>query len=331
MLDVYASMGMNLDALYMEIMSGERFMMSLEEEAGEGIYTIEGNVISLDIDGDVLTGTIDGYLLTFDIDDGIMGYRWDPLFVPPVIGGSGADDAPWSNPNLQVFDPGDHIITGKTYFRFIPPQSGTWEFYTTSDYGNDPMLAIYDNFGNLIAVNDDAGDSLDSFISLFVTESIVVEVDFYSGTVTTLTISPEGGEGPTIIITYGGTPFSTLLGKTIDEVIGALGAPESMGQDGEDVVVQLFYQGSCLWIEDGRFVYLENYEPGVFEVGGGSLDKNSSALIGLLGNPSVDGWGEGAYGAENAYYMGYELPGYYLYLEFNSPDEPPYMMLMGQP
>ena len=132
------------------------------------------------------------------------------------------------------------------------------------------------------------------------------------------------------IVTYGGRPITPLLGRTPDDVTNALGAPVSSNQDGTGAIANIYYDDILLWFDGGLFTFLENYDPSALEVAGVTLNKDRATLIGLLGQPDTEGWGEGAYGGDNIFFMNYYLDNYRLYLEFEfGPDFPPYMALIS--
>ena len=132
------------------------------------------------------------------------------------------------------------------------------------------------------------------------------------------------------IVTCGGKPITPLLGRTPDDVINVLGAPVSSSHDDSGAIINIYYDDVLIWFDNGLFTFLENYNPGALEIDGISLDKDRTALIGLLGEPDYEDWGEGAYGAEDAYIMIYYQQNYRLSLEFwDGIDAPPMMVLIS--
>jgi len=132
-----------------------------------------------------------------------------------------------------------------------------------------------------------------------------------------------------VIITYGGKPITPLMGKSLNEAVSILGAPEASSEDDRGVVQSISYGGIVFWISGGCLDSLESYDPGALEANGASLDKNRAGLVGLLGTPAHEGWSEGAYGAENVFYMSYDLTDCWAYFEFlDGPDSTPYMVLI---
>jgi hypothetical protein len=84
-------------------------------------------------------------------------------------------------------------VNGTTTFIFTPNRSATWEFLTHTNVG-DPYLELYDSNGVMLAFNDDGGEGLNSFISMYLLagETYVINARFWStGTGSyTLTVTP---------------------------------------------------------------------------------------------------------------------------------------------
>ena len=55
----------DLDSMYIDFISSDKFVMVMDEDdSNEGIYTVDGNNITLSVDGDEISGTIDGNKIT---------------------------------------------------------------------------------------------------------------------------------------------------------------------------------------------------------------------------------------------------------------------------
>ena len=67
--------------------------------------------------------------------------------------------------NLIPYGGGEVRVNNITEYSFLPSQSGIWEFRTYDNGSSDPVLTLYDSYGNEIAHNDDT-DGLNSFISI---------------------------------------------------------------------------------------------------------------------------------------------------------------------
>jgi len=206
MLELYEALGLSIDSIYMEVRSGGIIVMVVEGESMEGTYTVSGNKITLlaTETGESRDGIIEDGKITFDMDEGaLMGFEWDPTFVPPPIN----DYEPWLDPYLEVLSEGGNQISEAGFYRFIPSQPGIWEFRTTNSGDSDPMLRIYDNYGDELAFNDDGDDGYDAFIAIFVSDMVVVEVAFWDGnTSTTLEIFPEGASSAHGMVVEGFIP-----------------------------------------------------------------------------------------------------------------------------
>jgi len=142
--------------------------------------------------------------------------------------------------------------------------------------------------------------------------------------------NPPGNPPSQYIVTYGGRPITPLLGMSPEYVVSILGIPISENYDDRGEVINLYFDDILLWFDGGRFTFLENYDPGVLEIDGVTLNKTRNTLVGLLGEPDSENWGEGAYGGDNVFIMNYYIDNYRLYLEFEyGPDAPPYMALIS--
>jgi len=64
-----------------------------------------------------------------------------------------------SSKNSIPGDGGEVRVSGATEFSFIPDNTGLWVIYTSESEGFDPYLELYDARGNLIAEDDDTGET----------------------------------------------------------------------------------------------------------------------------------------------------------------------------
>ncbi|MCL2002470.1 MAG: zinc-ribbon domain-containing protein [Oscillospiraceae bacterium] len=82
-------------------------------------------------------------------------------------------------------DGGDVLVSDTTDFEFSPGHSGTWDIFTYDNGGSDPMLEIFDSYGRMIAQDDDGGDGMNAYLSVYLdeTETYLIRAKFYgSGT-----------------------------------------------------------------------------------------------------------------------------------------------------
>jgi len=78
---------------------------------------------------------------------------------------------------------GTVTVDGATAFVFVPNKSGFWEFRTSNNGDSDPLLSIYNDYGDLLAFDDDGEDGYNSYISIELKEGVeyMVFAGFYSG------------------------------------------------------------------------------------------------------------------------------------------------------
>ena len=296
MLEQLTDMGADFSNVYLEILSGNRFRLVNFDESTEGSFTISGNTITLTADGEEeeLEATFEGNQIILDSEGSILVLEWNPAFVPPPFGG----DTPWLDPDLPLLSEGNNSVSGKTYFRFIAPSEGTWEFRTMDSATSDPTLRVYDSSGKEIAFNDDFGSSVDAFLTIDLTmaESIIVEVDFYPGsTTTTLFVSAGGGGfGPVVegyIPTEGGV-VAIRETQTLEFVMDKTGfwTFYTMNSGSDDPYLVLYDQDGDEYTDDDDgmgdyennallIVYFDKGEPGSIEAGFKTGDSGYFELV----------------------------------------------------
>jgi len=305
--------------IYIEFRNdGTAFFFFIDE--GEDVtYKVSGNQVILIFDVDdednELVGIIEGDTITFEQDGLVMVYKLNPEFetdgTPAVTHNYISEEEArgllqaWIDTHpFQLgsnLEPGrdDHIVDGVEYYRF---------YLGIVRFGIAEVL-VHKDTGELFHFSSLGNSTFEPLDDWYIRDHV--------------TSAPK-------IVTYGGKPVTPLLGKTPDDVINVFGAPESSSHDDRNVIINIAYEDILLWFDNGLFTFLENYNPGALEVDGISLDKNRSTLIGLLGEPDYEDWGEGAYGAEDVYIMNYLLQNYRIYFEFwDGTEEPPYMVLIN--
>ena len=87
---------------------------------------------------------------------------------------SPAQQLPSSGGTVQVDD--------DTIYTFVPNQSGTWTFQTTSSGSNDPVITIYDDDFYFVGFDDDSGEDYDAMVSVYLEagKTYVIEIWFYN-------------------------------------------------------------------------------------------------------------------------------------------------------
>ena len=91
---------------------------------------------------------------------------------------------------------GSARIDGDTICLFTPNQSGVWTISTSNSGSADPAVALYDVYRNFIAGDDDSGGGYDAYFTVTLNEGVnyVIDVMFYSGSTTTLSVEPGGND-----------------------------------------------------------------------------------------------------------------------------------------
>ena len=76
---------------------------------------------------------------------------------------------------------GDTAVSGHTMFTFTPESSGEWTIRTLDNVDCDPMLWLYDESGNLIAMDDDSGGDLNALITAHLEqgEQYIIRAGFF--------------------------------------------------------------------------------------------------------------------------------------------------------
>jgi len=127
---------------------------------------------------------------------------------------------------------------------------------------------------------------------------------------------------PPEAVLYDGKPIVKYLGGTADEITVMMGVP--LGDSGDNPPSRIDYDGIHFWYDDGIFVRAEVYNLDLLEVDGVPLDKNRAGLIGLLGEPAHEWWGDDdEWGPEDVYSMAYQLTDCSIIFDFFNIDEAP--------
>jgi len=311
--------------IYIEFRDDGSALFFFVDEGDDVTYKISGNQVTLmfDVDGsnNELAGIIESDTIAFELDGFVMVFQLNPEFDPNDTPDDTSADTPTDNyiteeearDILQTWidthpfqlgsnlEPGreDHVVKGVEYYLF---------YLGIERFGVAGVL-VHKETGSLFHLSSPGNNK---FEPLDVWYSRDHEI-----------------QAP-MIVTYGRNPVTTLLGKPPEEAISVFGTPVSSSLDDSGGIINLYYDHILIWFDHGLFTFLENYNPGALEVDGVTLDKDRAALIGLLGEPDHEDWGEGAYGAENAYVMDYNMQNYRLYFEFwDSTDAPPVMVLIN--
>jgi len=304
--------------IYIEFRNDGTAFYFFMDEGDDITYKVSGNQITLtfDVDGNnKLEGTIEGDTITFEQEGTVMVYQLNPDFdpgsTPPVTDNFISEEE--ARGILQAWIDAHPFQLGSD----LEPSSADMTVRGVEYYFY--RLGV-ERFGVVeVLVQKETGELF--HLSSLGNRSFEPLDDWYNR---------DHGTQASKIVTYGGKPLTPLMKKTPDDVINALGAPVSSSLDDSGGTINIYYDDVLLWFDDGLFTYVENYNPGALEVDGISLDKDRAALIGLLGEPEQEGWGEGAYGAEDAYFMDYYIQDYRLYFEFwESTEEPPVMVLIS--
>lgn len=76
------------------------------------------------------------------------------------------------------------LVTQATEFSFSPTATGYWTFETSNNFdGSDPYLSIFNEYGHLLASDDDSAGYLNSHITMHMVEGAeyIVEAGFWAG------------------------------------------------------------------------------------------------------------------------------------------------------
>jgi len=68
-------------------------------------------------------------------------------------------------------------VTGETNFEFTPNNTGWWDVYTTANVDCDPLLYVFDDADSVLAMNDDGGEELNSFITIKLSEGVAYRIN----------------------------------------------------------------------------------------------------------------------------------------------------------
>ena len=126
---------------------------------------------------DTVYTNVDKIFKFYETDDSYVGHTIELIMQfggnLNTVPGSSSDflgipaDIPLSElelPELPSYG-GSVLVKEYTIFSFTPSSSGIWEFETSKNGKSDPVLAIYDMQGILIAEDDDGGDSFNALIT----------------------------------------------------------------------------------------------------------------------------------------------------------------------
>ena len=163
-LDLYRSLGMDLNNFYIQLLAGGVFKMGVfpddEDDISEGTYVIDGTTITLQSDGEYLSGTFEDNRISLNEDGIEMVFERNDSFRGPTFDGTDTDDQELIIPGAG----GSFNVRGNTMFSFIPNQTGVWEIRTLDSGSGDPYLELYDQFGFDIWEDDDGGGDNDARI-----------------------------------------------------------------------------------------------------------------------------------------------------------------------
>jgi len=293
MLDLYETLGLSADSIYMEIRSGGILVMVVDGESMEGAYTVVGNKITLFefATGESQEGTVEDGKIIFEMDEGaVMGFQWDPDFVPPLRD----DYEPWLDPSLEALSEGPNRITEAGYYRFEPSQPGVWQFETTDSGDGDPKLWIYDSSGDPYAFDDDSGQGYNALVCVSISDFVVVEVSFWdSNTTTTLVITSESSISHDAVEGYippGGGVVVIRETQTLEFTMDRAGfwVFYTMNNGSSDPYLTLYDHDGEKYSEDDDsmgdynallIVYFDEGEPGSIEAGFNLGDEGYYELV----------------------------------------------------
>jgi len=253
MLELYESLDIDLASFYIEVTSESTLIIASLGDVTECSFTIAGNKITVTGDGEVLDGTFEGDRITLDMGGLIMGYEWDPAFVPsgnPMATGPGTGPgtdpgtSPGADPGTQggsgIPGAGGVIrVDGESEFVFSPYTSGVWAIWTADNGGNDPVLSVHTPGGAELAWDDDNGGNYNALIGLYLIEgeSYTIKAGAFASDVSySLHVSPGSSiwaSGDTVNVdnpkVFSFTPYAsgTWVFETTDS-------------DGTDPYLQLF-------------------------------------------------------------------------------------------